>query len=123
VLVERYVKGWPRLAAEQNYFENRAIYRKFGYVLHRLLLRSLSRITELERLLEAVDRNDHERESPGLRSAFRPRPPTSDDSGPTDGGFEGTEAKDADEVLDQIWSQVREYCEFALQTKYQQLES
>ncbi|KAI8259113.1 hypothetical protein K4K58_002828 [Colletotrichum sp. SAR11_239] len=53
--IERYPEGWPRLAAEQEAFENTAIHRKFGYLLQRCLLDSQCRITVLAKRLLDLD--------------------------------------------------------------------
>lgn len=50
--------GYPRLAALENSDSNLVIYRRFGYIHHRLLLHRQAEICALEAKLDALDDED-----------------------------------------------------------------
>ncbi|KAF9881223.1 hypothetical protein CkaCkLH20_01373 [Colletotrichum karsti] len=99
---ERYPKGWPRLAAEQDAYENASIYRKFGYVSRRCILDAQAKLTSLEKHLFNLER------PPLLDDTSTPVPSSSSVQVSTISG-ENTLPATASETLQSIGSLLPEY--------------
>ncbi|CZR51636.1 uncharacterized protein PAC_01513 [Phialocephala subalpina] len=56
--VDRYPKGWPRLAAFINSSDHNAVFRRFGRLSARLLLQLQVDLTDLEKELDDLDNKD-----------------------------------------------------------------
>ena len=67
-VVEEYPQGYPALAAFTSSDPNFAIFRKFGWLHHRVLLYKQDEIATLERALERLDKKDFQENKDWLGS-------------------------------------------------------
>ena len=63
-------KGYPRLAAFLDSGENFMIYRRFGYIQSRLLLKKQNDLQDLEAKLERLDDADGQQDPSPLTRAY-----------------------------------------------------
>jgi hypothetical protein len=69
--IEVHPKGYPRLAAFLDQSDEVHLFRRFGYLTARLLIRLQTELTELEAQLEKLDQEDLAPENPQQFDPFR----------------------------------------------------
>jgi hypothetical protein len=94
--VERYLRGYPSLAAFLNSDDSFMLYRRFGFLQARLLLDSQDELRILEMELDKMDKRDHARDPVALQT----RDLCEED------------AKPRRELLQRIRTSFCEYCNF-----------